>query len=116
VPGFLKTIGPALEQRLSASPYPGHSGELKISFYNNGILLGFEAGRLVKADAWQPTPQGHSGDAAFPGLTFLQLLFGYRSLDELNYAFADCWWDNDQAFGLLNALFPKHTPDIWPIA
>ena len=32
-------------------------------------------------------PVGHSGEAGFPELTFLQLLFGYRSLDELSVVF-----------------------------
>jgi hypothetical protein len=30
------------------------------------------------------------GDVCFPDHTFLQLLFGYRSLPELEYAFPDC--------------------------
>ncbi len=116
LPGFIQHIAPALEKRLEGSPYVGHTGELKLTFYRNGLRLEFETGRLVKVEAWQPTPHGHSGDAAFPGLTFLQLLFGYRSMEELNYAFADCWWDKDQVLGLLNALFPKQPSDVWPVA
>ena len=116
LPGFICQIAPAIEKRLENSCYVGHTGELKISFYNNGLLLGFEAGRLVKIEAWQPEPYGHSGDAAFPGLTFLQLLFGYRSLDELHYAFVDCFYENDLAYGLLNALFPKQASDVWPLS
>ena len=46
-------------------------------------------------------------DALFPDLTFLQLLFGYRSYDELDMAFADCFANNAEAAVLLNALFPK---------
>ena len=114
--GFLRHIAPAIEDQLCMSTYAGHTGELKISFYRSGLLLGLEQGRLVKIEAWQPEPQGHSGSAAFPGRTFLQLLFGYRSFEELNYAFPDCWWDNDLAFGLLNALFPKQNSDIWPVS
>ena len=76
----------------------------------------FESGKIVKVEDWHPSPQGHSGDAAFPGLSFLQLVFGYRSLDELDYAFADCWGSNDLAHGLLGALFPKKPSNIWPIS
>jgi hypothetical protein len=67
-------------------------------------------------EAWDPTPQGHSGDAAFPGLTFLQLIFGYRSLEELQYAFVDCFTSNDTARALLNCLFPKQVSSVWPVA
>ena len=52
------------------------------------------------------------GAAAFPDLTFLQLLFGYRSFEELQYAFADC----DEAQALLTALFPKQASGVWPVA
>jgi hypothetical protein len=116
LPGFLVHITPALEERLSRSPYAGHTGELKLTFYRAGLHLVLENGRLTRIDPWKPEPQGHSGDAAFPGLTFLQLLFGYRSFEELDYAFPDCWRNHDTAFGLLNALFPKQSSDIWPIA
>lgn len=116
LPGFLRHVAPALEQRLYASPFAGHSAELKITFYLGGLLLAFEAGRLIRAEPWKPIPEAHSGEAAFPDLTFLQLLFGYRSLEELNYAFADCWCKNDETFGLLNALFPKQVSNVWPVS
>jgi hypothetical protein len=48
----------------------------------------------------------NSATAAFPPLVFLQLLFGYRSLAELRYAFPDCEASHEGTL-LLNALFPK---------
>jgi hypothetical protein len=116
LPDFLRRITPVLEQRLAGSSLAGHSGNLKITFYRSGLLLEFENGRLAKIAPWQPEPVGHSGDIAFPDLTFLQLLFGYRSLEELNYAFADCWWEKDETFGLVDALFPKQVSNIWPVS
>jgi hypothetical protein len=116
LPAFFRRITPVLEERLAASPLVGHSGELKISFYRRGLRLLFEAGSLVAIEDWKPAPQGHSGDAGFPGLTFLQLLFGYRSLDELIYAFADCWTDGDDARALLEILFPKQASNVWPVS
>src|SRR5574341_623174 len=107
VPGFIRRIAPALEKNLAGSPFAGHTGELKLTFFRSGMKLAFEKGRLAGVEAWKPEPHGYSGDASFPDLTFLQLLFGYRSLDELGYAFADCRWGDDDAYGLLNALFPK---------
>ena len=114
--GFIRHIAPVLEQRLAASYLVGHTGELRLTFYRDGLLLGFEQGRLVKVESWQPFPQGHSGEAAFPGLTFLQLLVGYRSIQELKYAYADCWTDNDEVQSLLEALFPRQPSEIMPVA
>jgi len=45
-------------------------------------------------------------DACYPGLTFLQVLFGYRSHDELHACFPDCYAE-EPAHVLINALFPK---------
>ncbi len=116
LPAFLRHVAPVLEKRLEESPYSGHNGELKVTFYRSGLRLVIEGGRLATIEPWAPTPQGHSGDAAFPGLTFLQLVFGYRSFDDLNNAFPDCWYENDDAYGLLNTLFPRQFSDVWPIA
>jgi len=115
LPGFLVNITPVLEGRLAESPYVGHTGQLKITFYRHGIKLHFEKGKLG-VESWKPTPHGHSGDAAFPDLTFTQLLFGYRSLAELDYAYADCWCGNDTARGILNTIFPIQPSCIWPVA
>jgi hypothetical protein len=113
--GFLQHITPTLEERLAQSPFVRHTGELKLTHYRSGIKFLFTDGRL-KLEPWEPTPQGHSGEAAFPDLTFLQLLFGYRSFEELDFAYPDCWYKNDEALGLLNALFPKQPSDVWPIS
>jgi hypothetical protein len=112
---FIHHITPALEEQLAHSPMNGYSGELKITFYRRGLQLVFEKGHITKVEDWIPEPQGHSGDAGFPNLTFLQLLFAYRSLDELKYAFPDCWTANDDSQALLEALFPKRPSDVWGI-
>jgi GNAT superfamily N-acetyltransferase len=111
---FLRHVAAVLEERLAASVATGHSGELRLGFYRDGLRLVLEQGRLATVEAWEP------GDAwetapAFPGLTFLQLLFGYRSLDELAYAFADCRVDAEEARVLLTALFPKQASHVWPV-
>ena len=56
------------------------------------------------------------GDAAFPELTFLQLLFQRRSIADLDEAFADCWVGGDGPRALLDALFPKNPSDVWPVS
>jgi hypothetical protein len=112
---FVNHIKPALENRIVDSIAAGTSREIKISFYRNGLRLVLENGRLAVIESWQPSPDD-DGAVAFPGLTFLQVLFGYRSFDELKYAFADCWCDNDDVRVLINILFPKKLSDVFPVA
>ena len=114
VPAFLSCISPVLERRLAQSPAVGHSGELKISFYESGVRVALENGRVTTVGSWQPA-DGDRGGVRFPGLTFLQLLFGYRSLEELDYAFADCSVSQESR-PLIEALFPKHPSNVWSIA
>lgn len=104
--GFLKHVAPALAKRLAASVMSGYGGSLKLNFYLDQLKLTFEDGKLVDASPYLPE-HFFDGDAFFPDLTFLQLLFGYRSLEELNYARADCYASNADTAALLNVLFPK---------
>jgi GNAT superfamily N-acetyltransferase len=114
LPGFLRHITPVLERRLAGSPLVGYTAELKIDFYRDGLRLAFEDGRLTAVEPWRSTPADKSS-AGFPDLTFLQLLFGYRTFEELDYAFADCWAKNAEVRALLNVLFPKLPSWAWGI-
>ncbi|HDQ72133.1 MAG TPA: hypothetical protein ENN19_08555 [Chloroflexi bacterium] len=116
LPGFVRHIGPALERRLADSVAVGHTGTLKISLYRAGLQLAFEQGRLTEVTAWTPTPEDE-GMAAFPDLTFLQLLFGYRTVEALETAFVDCWISDEhqEMRALLNVLFPRRPSDVWPV-
>jgi hypothetical protein len=114
--GFLNHIKPALEKRIADSIAAGHSREIKISFYRDGLRLVLEKGRLTTIETWKPTPEDE-GIIAFPDRTFLQILFGYRSYDELHHSFADCWCDSEEVRALINILFPKNCRMSfrWPI-
>jgi hypothetical protein len=126
LPAFLARIAPVLDRRLSESPRAGHSGTVDVSFYRDGLRLTFDGGRLATVTPWQP-PRNLTGiergerttaeraAAMFPGLSFLQLVFGYRGLDELEYAFADCLVRTDETRELLQALFPKCASNVWPV-
>ena len=114
LPAFLTRIAPALEARLAQSIAVGHSGELAISLYRSGVCLTWEQGRLVKVEPFQPGP-GNDGDAAFPDLTFLEVLFGHRSLAEVRAAYPDCWTRGDETRALLEALFPPRLSDVWAL-
>ena len=116
LPDFLKLITPVLEQRLVQSPLTGYSGEVKLTFYRNGARLVFAQGKLETIEGYQPSPYGHAGNAGFPPHTFLQLLFGYRTMQMLKDSFADCWTDRDEIHLLLDTLFPRIQSDVWPVA
>lgn len=126
LPGFLRHVASVLEGRLAQSALAGHTGQLRLSFYRDGVRLALDHGRIVEVAAWQ-VPLGLTGidkgvpsttgraDASFPLGTFLQLLFGYRSLDELQYAYPDCLVRHDTARGLLTAMFGKQPSNVWPV-
>jgi hypothetical protein len=111
LPAFLSHIAPALERRLAASPQAGYSGELTVNFFRSGIRFTFDAGRIGVA-SWTPE-RFEAGDALFPDLSFLPLLFGFRSLEEIQYAFPDCSTASDDARALLPILFPKRDSRVW---
>jgi len=116
LPAFIRHIKPALEKRLAASIAAGYSGVLSLSFYRDGLKMTFEKGQLTSVEAWKPTPASNDESAAFPGLTFLQMVFGHRSLDELHHIFVDCYWNGNEARRLLEILFPKKLSDVLPVA
>ncbi|MFL5733290.1 MAG: GNAT family N-acetyltransferase [Chloroflexia bacterium] len=113
LPAFIRHISPVLEQRLADSPAVGHTGELKISFFRDGLRLVFDKGR-ISAESWRPTPEDQ-GSAAFPDLSFLRLLFGHASQEDLRAAYADCNPGTGEARVLLKYLFPKQTSNVWAL-
>jgi len=112
---FLKTIKPALETRLKESAFANTTGELKLNFYRDGLSLDFENGQLktVKALSFDEL---ENSTANFPPLTFLHMVFGYRSIDEIKYMHKDCGTKDDLTAHLLDALFPKKLSEVWPIS
>jgi hypothetical protein len=111
---FVARVRPALEARLADSPAAGHSGELTLGFYRGGLRIALEGGRLTAAENTPPTERART-DALFPDLTFLQLLFAHRSLEELSDVFPDCIPRTPAGRALLNGLFPRKLSSVWPI-
>lgn len=111
LPGFIRHVAPVLEKRIKESAIVGYSGEVKISFYRSGLKLTLEKGKMASAEAWMPTPEDH-GNSAFPDLTFLQLVFGYRSFEELEQSYADCWYTSGEQRVVLNTLFPRKSSSV----
>ena len=116
LPAFLRHIAPALEGRLAESACAGHSKTLEISFYRGGLRIVLEKGRIQAVEDLQSSPdQWDQVDACFPALTFLQLVFQHRGIEELRRSYPDVWVKNETRV-LLNALFPRQPSDIWPLS
>jgi hypothetical protein len=109
---FIKHIAHALESRLAASLGCGYTGTVHMSFYRSGLRWRFEQGQLTEIEPWMPGERELEGDIAFPGLSFLQLLFGYRSLAELRASFPDCWCNSSETRVVIEALFPRRPSQV----
>jgi len=104
---FIRHIAPALEKRLANSAAAFYTGEFTIDLFRSGMHMVFDKGHITRIEPWRAPVYKNTADASCPSLVFLQLLFGYRSLNELRYAFPDVRVENSNAEVLLNALFPK---------
>jgi len=102
---FIRYITPVLEDRLATSILARQTGELKLDLYRSGLRLQFADGKLVEVGPWRAPTYGDNAGAGCPPLVLLQLLLGYRSLDELKAIYPDVW-ANQEAYLLLNTLFP----------
>lgn len=104
---FIRQIVPALEARLARSSLADYTGELSLDFYHKGsIAITFARGYITTIEQHTTSPYLHKGGVACPEEIFWKLLFGYRSLHELRYMFADIW-TTKEAEALLMILFPK---------
>lgn len=111
LPRFLQHIQPVLERRLAASVMAGHSGRLKLNFYTSQLKIELEKGKITAVEPYKPE-HFFDFDVFFPGLTFLQVLFGRRNLPELRHIFTDCYPRNDESALLLKILFPKRNSHV----
>ncbi len=104
---FIRHIAPALEKRIANSTAAFYTGEFTLDFFRGGMHMVLDKGHITRIELWHAPAYQNTADASCPSLVFLQLLFGYRSLDELRYAYPDVRVENSNAEVLLNALFPK---------
>lgn len=114
LPAFLRHIAPALEQRLANSPLAGYTDEIKLNFYQGGLRLVFERGHLVSAEPWRVPIYDGNASAGFPPLVFLQVVFGHRTLAELQHMFPDVWVNSEMEV-VLKTLFPARPSFVSPL-
>ncbi|MCB9456623.1 MAG: GNAT family N-acetyltransferase [Anaerolineaceae bacterium] len=118
---LIREITPVLERRLVGSGANCYTGDLKIQFYDlTGLHIRFEHGQIVEAidlcmDTLDVAAWEKDIDAGFPWHSFLTLVFGYRTYDELQHILPDCW-ANRKATVLFDALFPRKRSSIRPLA
>ena len=115
IPAFLDMIRPILEKRIAESLLIGHSGELILNFFRDGLKLVFESGRLTGIEPWQ-ADRIEGGDIVFPEMTFLQVLFGFRSVSGLAKQLPDCYFRNETGEVMGDILFPLKPSKIWAVA
>ncbi|MCK4786042.1 MAG: GNAT family N-acetyltransferase [Desulfobacteraceae bacterium] len=113
--GFLMHIKPILEKRLADSPAVGHTGDLKLSFYPNGVKLIFDRGKLMSVEHFSPV-HIYDGDMVFPELTFLRSLFGHTSPHKLEKDVDECYSLSDHGWALVGFLFPEKVSNVWEIS
>ncbi len=112
---WMHRIAPVLERRLEGSAAHRFTGEVKFNFYDfTGLLMRFEDGKLKAATHGKiDFKQGVNG--GFPDNSFLNVIFGKNSVDELRAVYADCWVDKTGQIAV-DTLFPKKRSLIYPIA
>lgn len=108
---FLRHVRPTLEKHLLGTPAEGYTGALTLDFYRSGLRLKLEQGRIAEVKNLGHAEVG-SSDASFPDLTFLQLLGGRRTYDQLKESYPDCS-ATPTAQALLAALFVPFTGNLW---
>jgi hypothetical protein len=101
--GCVQAIRPALERRLASSVLAGYSGALVFDFFRSRLVLRFELGRLVEADAISDEEQS---DARMSLKQATQLWLGWRGREALEAWYPD-FSTREQARHLLDVLFPK---------
>ncbi|NDJ86020.1 MAG: GNAT family N-acetyltransferase [Chloroflexi bacterium] len=111
---FLTDLKPILEQRLSGSLAHRYTGELKIQLYSRrGLYMRFEDGCIVAID--DRRPEIEKEDAAFPYHTFLNVVFGHRTVQQLAAVLPDVG-TNRKGQILLDVLFPPKPSWLVPLA
>jgi GNAT superfamily N-acetyltransferase len=116
VAGFLRLIAPVLEERVARSPLHGHSGEATLDLYRDGLLLRLDRGALTAIEPWQRADPQADEDTSLscPPLVFLQLLLGYRRLEELSATYPDVIVRDDARL-LFETLFPRERSVVAPL-
>ncbi|KAG2185070.1 hypothetical protein INT43_000983 [Umbelopsis isabellina] len=108
---FIRHILPALNRRLKESSlHSSYTGSIRVSNYSPkvpGFELDIKNGEICQVSRFVKRDQRYDPNLArFPSHTFLLVLFGRRSIDDLKYIFPDVDMSEDVQ-KILDVLFPK---------
>lgn len=109
---FMGYIAPVLEDRIKQSFAFGYTGTLNIGLYDTErqLSLSFDKGKLVAVD----NNQFSRSDAYFSSDTFKQLIFGYKSIRDIEEYTPESLVNNEARI-ILDILFPKKESKILSI-
>jgi len=110
---FLDHVKDELTRRLAASPFRQESGELTLSFYEDGVVLTYVDG-VVTEVRQDPEPEQDPMDHDRAGIApdaLPALLLGRFTAEELELRYDDVGYGADRA--LVGALFPQRSFDVW---
>ena len=107
---LLAALAPLLERRLRTSPFAGWSGRFRISFYESGVALYWEAGALRSVKPL-PRPIGEA-EVSIPFAAFPPLVLGDRSAEDLRHTYPDLGAHGTWRL-MLDVLFPKFATYIY---
>ncbi|MFX1252476.1 MAG: GNAT family N-acetyltransferase [Promethearchaeota archaeon] len=111
---FLEQISLVLEKRLHQSIYKKIDTRITISYYKAGIKLTFKKGKLISLTELSIADMQSSNqpiDLYIPPNNLIQLLMGYRTLDELDELDVSIAGKKKH---LLEILFPKVKASLTP--
>ncbi|MDQ1426503.1 MAG: hypothetical protein QOD72_4001 [Acidimicrobiaceae bacterium] len=110
---LLDRIRPVLETRLAASPAAHHTGSLTIDVYTYGLSVSIVDGRIAAIERRPSSPD--VADVALPVEALLTVVFGNRSLADVDRDVADCQIESDAGALLVDVLFPRMAFGPWEI-
>jgi len=102
---LFEAMTPILEARVNHSSMRGYSGELIVSCYGQGYTMQWNNGRLVSTRNTRPPIMGEGANACLQNDTMLMMVFGRKSLTQIQEWHHEAW-ANQQAAQLLSILFP----------
>jgi hypothetical protein len=110
---LLQRVKPVLESRLAYSPAAGHTGRLTIDLYTYALTLALVDGRITAIERGPSSPD--DADVALPIEAFLTVVFGNRSLAQVDREVADCQVQTDAGALLVDVLFPRMALGPWEV-
>ncbi|MFX0006964.1 MAG: GNAT family N-acetyltransferase [Promethearchaeota archaeon] len=103
---FFTLIRNILEKRIKDSEFKGLTKTIRISNYNDTIVLEFIKGKIENIEIEKEYPDPKITDLMIPGTLLFKLILGDRAIDEINYIFKDTIVNTSSKL-IIETMFPK---------